>query len=130
MSNQEFVMRPRTVVCFGEPVGKMNFVLGRSWVRVCVFVVVGDSGIGRESRRDASSGPVCEVPWRRMSVELWLSGDRGGRMKGGGWVCEVVGGGEVEGVMLGGGCVVLYRRGGERDGVGNEKLSSWLRDRG
>ena len=67
---------------FGEPVGKMNFVLGSKSGRV--VVLPGEEGmrIGKERRREDIEGPVCEVPWRNIRVFLW--GREGRWIEGGG----------------------------------------------
>ena len=56
-----------------------------------MLVSVGvEIGIGKERKRLASSVPVCEVPWRRMRVVLWVCGGRGMWMKGGGWFAAIL----------------------------------------
>lgn len=93
ISNHEFVsFPPKTVVSFLAPVGKTNLVFGKSSGNV--FVVIGEAvgwqGIGNGKRMEASSGPVCDVPWRRMSVVLWAWGGAGEWMRGGGWSVAIV----------------------------------------
>ena len=77
MSNHEFVsLPPKTVVFFGAPVGKTNFVFGRSSGNVLVgvgeVVGIGEEGIRNGKKVEASSGPVCEVPWRNIRVVVWV----------------------------------------------------------
>ncbi len=65
------------MVGFKAPVGKRILVEGRRVDSVLGDVWVEEEGIGNDRRVDASSGPVCEVPWRRMRVVLWVCGEFG-----------------------------------------------------
>jgi hypothetical protein len=77
-------------------VGKMNFVFGsKSANAVFTDEEAGDEdGDGEEmgnwSSIDASSGPVWEVPWRNIKVDLWACWGVGVRMKRGGWFADII----------------------------------------
>ena len=80
----------KTVVRRSFPVGKTKRVCGSWWgsVVVCVSVVVVVSGVvvvngkGKERNVDAREGPVMEVPWSNIRVDLCV--ERGATQKVGG----------------------------------------------
>ncbi len=55
---------------FADPVGKRSLVFGRREGRVWEWT-------GKERRVEARSGPVWEVPCRRIRVVLWVCGGVG-----------------------------------------------------
>jgi hypothetical protein len=61
MSNQALVSRPwKTVVGWGQPVGKRTLVVGWEGRKG-----VGEGGVWRDALRE---GPLADVPWRRIRV--------------------------------------------------------------
>lgn len=68
MLNQALVSLPlKTVVGFGAPVGKMSLQVGKKWGSVVGSWVVVHVNLV-ERRGAANSGPLVEVPWRRIRV--------------------------------------------------------------